>query len=332
MIPQAGLNIYMQSNDRLLNWHEEQESAKNALRSYAFYVLLTFWILFRLCLQGTMIAKRKDLCKLQDTFSIFDTTMKYTKVTKKTRLLLLFCLIFFLNKIFSQLDDGLKMHEVISNESRPGFWLFFIAAKICQFFIHCFELQAMMLYLQLSCNLLKSVEKICLDSNPNMKVLENTVDLMKRLKIISKFLSWYIFYLTMLFIFKLIFHVYLLFELLATSSTTDWTDIIADICSIVAPALGLWIINVQSEEVQQSLQDLKENIQNSEVDKTNYVEINGKKHNEKYAREIVFKMLDEFDGFDAIGFFNLGKDLLLSIVIKIMEIVFVLVSLRFSFK
>ena len=324
--------MYMQSNDLLFNWHKEQESAKNTLRSYAFYVLSTFWSLLRLCLQGTMIAKRKDLCKLQDTFSVFDTKMKYTKVTKKTRLLLLFCLIFFLNKIFSQLDDGLKMHEVISNESRPGFWLFFIVAKICQFFIHCFELQAMMLYLQLSCNLMKSVEEICLDSNPNMKVLKNTVDLMKRLKIISKFLSWYSFYLTMLFIFKLIFHVYLLFELLATSSTTDWTDIIADICSIVAPALGLWIINVQSEEVQQSLQDLKENIQNSEVNKTNYVEINGNKHNEKYAREIVIKMLDEFNGFDAIGFFNLGKDLLMSIVIKIMEIVFVLISLRFSVK
>ena len=233
----------MQSNDRLLNWHKEQESAKNMLRSYAGNVLLTFCFLLRLCLQGTMIAKRKDLCKLQDTFSVFDTKMKYTKVTKKTKLLLLYCLSFFLVKIFYQLDNGLKMHEFISNKSRPGFWLFFIADKICQFFIHCFELQAMILYLQLSCNLMKSVEEICLDSNPNMKVLENTVDLKKRLKITSRFLSWYSFYLTMLFIITLIFYVYLLFELLATSSTTDWTDIITDICSIVAPALGQRLLN-----------------------------------------------------------------------------------------
>ena len=109
-------------------------------------------------------------------------------------------------------------------------------------------------------------------------------------------------------------------------------DIISVISHIVAPALGLWIMNVQSEELQQSLKDLKENIQNSEIGNTNFVEINGKKHNEKYAREIVIKMLEEFNGFDAIGFFNLGKPLLLSIAIKAMEIVFVLISLNLSLK
>ena len=119
----------------------------------------------------------------------------------------------------------------------------------------------------------------------------------------------------------------MIFDLL-TSSSTDWSDTIADISSIVAKILVLWISNVQSEEVQQSLKDLKEHIQNSVVDETDCVEINGTQHNEKYARAIVIKMLDEFKGFEAVGFFNLGKPLLLSIVIKVMEIVFVLISLN----
>ena len=100
----------------------------------------------------------------------------------------------------------------------------------------------------------------------------------------------------------------------------------------MAPTLVLWILNVQSEEVQQSLKDLKEHIQNSVVDETNSVAINGTQHNEKFARKIVIKMLDEFNGFDVIGFFNLGKPLLLSIAIKVMEFVFVLISLNLSMK
>ena len=36
-------------------------------------------------------------------------------------------------------------------------------------------------------------------------------------------------------------------------------------------------------------------------------------HDEEYARKIVIEMLDEFDGFDANGFFTLGKPFLVSV-------------------
>ena len=309
----------------------KEQGKENVLRTIASMILVISGTILRVCLQGTLIAKRKDLCKLQDNFSVLDTETKHSKVSKKRRLVLLVCLGFVLNAVLSNLNDLIGMQETVSNESRPGFWAFSIAIKICASLSHISELQALMLYLQLSCNVMKLIQEVCLNSIPPKKVLENTAELMKRLKTTSKFLSWFCLYLTMLFILILVFHVYLFVDLLS-SSGTHWLDMISDIGNIVAPTLGLWILNVQSEELQQNLKVLKENIQNSEVDHTNFVEINGKKHNEEYAREIVIKMLDEFNGFDVIGFFNLGKPLLLSIVIKVMEFVFVLISLNLSMK
>ena len=47
-------------------------------------ILVIFGLILRVCLQGTMIAERKDLCKLQDNFSVFDTETKkkHSKVRK----------------------------------------------------------------------------------------------------------------------------------------------------------------------------------------------------------------------------------------------------------
>ena len=328
----TGFEAYLSKNTRLVTWRKEQDS-ENVLRFWLHYSLTIFGTISRVCLQGTMIAKRNDLCAIQDNFNVFvkETKIKHSKVMKKTKLLLLVCLCFFLNKVFAAIAQASQMQEFISNESRPGFWAIVIAVWVCLFLICCIALQAMMIYLQLSCNVMKSIQEICLDCSTKKKILENTAELLKSLKITSKFISWYCFYLTVLFILILIFHVYLLFDLL-TGSSTHWCSIISDVIQIVASTLGLWILNVQSEEVQQSLKDLKEKIQNLVVDDTNFVEINGVQHNEKYARKIVIKMLDEFNGFDVIGFFNLGKPLLFSIAIKIMEFLFVLISLHLSIK
>ena len=43
------------------------------------------------------------------------------------------------------------------------------------------------------------------------------------------------------------------------------------------------------------------------------VEINGNEYPEEDARRIVLKMLDEFNGFDANGFFTLGKPFLVNV-------------------
>ena len=49
-------------------------------------------------------------------------------------------------------------------------------------------------------NAIKSIQEIWLDCSTKKEILENTVDFMRRLKITSKFLSWFCFYLTVLFI------------------------------------------------------------------------------------------------------------------------------------
>ena len=85
-------------------------------------------------------------------------------------LILLVCLGFLLNTLFSQLAILIRLQDTYSNESRAGLWAFSIANKMCQFLGHIFELQALMLYLQLSCNVMKSNQEVCLDSSPNHKV------------------------------------------------------------------------------------------------------------------------------------------------------------------
>ena len=55
------------------------------------------------------------------------------------------------------------------------------------------------------------------------------------------------------------------------------------------------------------LKDIKEKIRDLVTSKDSLVEINGMEHDEEYSRKIVIEMLDEFHGFDANGFFLLGK-------------------------
>ena len=56
--------------------------------------------------------------------------------------------------------------------------------------------------------------------------------------------------------------------------------------------------------------------------------IDEQKHPEEYARKIVMSMLEEFKGFDANGYFTLGKELLGGIIMLCMTYVFVLIQFR----
>ena len=61
------------------------------------------------------------------------------------------------------------------------------------------------------------------------------------------------------------------------------------------------------------LKDIKEKIRDLVTSKESLVEINGMEHDEEYSRKIVIEMLDEYHGFDANGFFTLGKPFLVTI-------------------
>ena len=87
---------------------------------------------------------------------------------------------------------------------------------------------------------------------------------------------------------------------------------------MVSEILGLgfgifWMLNTQSEDLKEHFQEIKEKNRDLITCTNNLVEINGIEHDEKYARKIVIEMLDEFHGFDANGFFILGKPFLVNV-------------------
>ena len=79
------------------------------------------------------------------------------------------------------------------------------------------------------------------------------------------------------------------------------------------------------------LKDIKEKIRDLVTSKDSLVEINGMEHDEEYSRKIVIEMLDEFHGFDANGFFTLGKPFLVN-VFKTAVISYGLLLTEFHFK
>ena len=62
-----------------------------------------------------------------------------------------------------------------------------------------------------------------------------------------------------------------------------------------------------------TLSEIKQKIRDLVTCKDTLVEINGMEHEEEYARKIIIEMLDEFHGFDANGFFTLGKPFLVNV-------------------
>ena len=72
-------------------------------------------------------------------------------------------------------------------------------------------------------------------------------------------------------------------------------------------------MNTQSEDLKQCFKEIREKIRDLVTCKDSLVEINGMEHDEEYARKIVIEMLYEFNGFDANGFFTLGKPFFVTI-------------------
>ena len=68
------------------------------------------------------------------------------------------------------------------------------------------------------------------------------------------------------------------------------------------------------------------------ITENNFVVIDKQKHPEEYARKIVMSMLDEFKGFDANGYFTLGKQHLTSILSNFTTFIIVLIQFKMTEK
>ena len=97
---------------------------------------------------------------------------------------------------------------------------------------------------------------------------------------------------------------------------------------ILLSFLILCIFNWQSYDVKQRLGEIRFYISNFAITEHNFVVIDKQKHTEEYAKRIVISILDEFKGFDANGYFTLGKELLGGIIMFCITYVFVLIQFR----
>ena len=171
-------------------------------------------------------------------------------------------------------------------------------------------------------------EEIDLDSLKFGTILENTARLMKKLNMTSSFLSPQCF---CMILFQTTFLIVEIFALCDYSTGTSQFPMSVYVCIsaiILQSLLILCIFNWQSHGVKQRLSEIRLYIFNFAITENNFVVIDKQKHPEKYARKIVMSMLDEFKGFDANGYFTLGKDLLSSIFILCISYVFLLIQFR----
>ena len=194
--------------------------------------------------------------------------------------------------------------------------------------LHLMIINTVLLYPQLTCNIMNLIEEIDLDSLKFGVILENTANLMKKVKMTSSFLSLQCFFMILYVTEALILMIYLLCDLLTATSQIPIFPYVCIAALVLQSLLGLCILNWQSYDVMQRLSEIRFYISIFAIKENNIVVIDEQKHPEEYARKIVMSMLEEFKGFDANGYFTLGKELLGGIIMLCMTYVFVLIQFR----
>ena len=184
------------------------------------------------------------------------------------------------------------------------------------------------LYLQLTLNIMNLVEEIDLDAKKFGIILENTANLMKKVNMISSFLSPQCFYKILIDTTMMTVQVFTFIDYSDGTSQFSAFSYVSIVALILLSILILCIFNWQSYDVKQRLSEIRLYIFNFEITETNFVVIDKQKYSEEHSRKIVVSMIDEFKGFDANGYFTLGKDLLGSIFILCITFVVILIEFR----
>ena len=276
------------------------------------------------------IIKRKELCALQEFFSatpINNTAKKITKKPIKTWIYLVLIIALNLIVIVSLLLSN-NLPLLTTSET-----IVIIAIAFLDFMILYYEvlvqLNAVILYLQLTCNIMNLIREIDPDSMTFGTILENTANLMKKVNLISSFLSPQCFFLVCYHTYMIIIHVFNIFDYYSdgTFSPIIYVHFGAHILHSI---LILCIYNWQSYDVKQRLSEIRLYIFNFEITENSFVVIDKQKHTEEHSRKIVMSMLDEFKGFDAYGYFILGKGLLATIFMQCITYVLILFEFRMN--
>ena len=151
---------------------------------------------------------------------------------------------------------------------------------------------------------------------------------MKKLKMTSAFLSLQCFLMILYHTEVLTVEIFTLCDYSTGKSSFPPSIYVTLVSMILQSFLILCIFNWQSYDVKQRLSEIRFYISNFAITEHNFVVIDKQKHTEEYAKPIVMSILDEFKGFDANGYFTLGKELLGGIIMFCITYVFVLIQFR----
>ena len=196
-------------------------------------------------------------------------------------------------------------------------------------YVSLFHLNAVILYLQLTFNIINLIKEIDMDSMTFGTILENTGNLMKKVNMISSFFSLQCFYLVLFHTIMIILAVFTFVDYYS-DGTSEFSPIsyVSIGARILHSILILCIFNWQSYDVKQRLSEIRLYIFNYEITENSFVATDKQKHIEDRSRKIVMNMLDEFKGFDANGYFILGKGLLGTIFMQCITFAVILIEFR----
>ena len=233
---------------------------KNTTRAYVTGLSLTVYCVLNSGFVLAFIIKRKELCAIQELFSATPINNTAKKITKKiikpwiyifliVALGLIFIVFFLLYVYLPLLQELLTTSETIVIITKA-----FLDVMIFLYFGVLIHLNAVILYLQLTCNIMNLIREIDPDSMTFGTILENTANLMRKVNLISSFLSPQCFHLVLYHIIMIIVLVFFFidFHLDGTSqfSPTLYVFIGAMISNSI---LILCIFNWQSYDVKQRL-------------------------------------------------------------------------------
>ena len=333
--PYIGIMIYLESDSELIT-ATVASSQDSQTRIGVTCFLLSMTSILQLVLVLSNIKSLKVLCCLQDEFVImFGRSRPRNSSIKKAYLLSGIFFGFILGQVItSVLGTVIPMLDLIRDDQN-GLrnlviaLIFVLVFSMLGSFSGIF--QGLALHLQLCCNVKMIMKSFDFNETTCSRiVLENTVKILKTVRMSSNVLSSQSLILVLNMLIMLICQSYLFMDYaLSTANQFTRFQCVQNIFGALSAALALWILNAQSEEIKESLSNLKDTLGDLEVS-NGIIEINGRVNSEAYARGHLINKLAEFQGFDAFGYATLGKPLLTSVFANFITYLIILIQFKIS--
>jgi hypothetical protein len=333
--PYIGIMIYLESDSELITAtmaSSQDSQTRNGVTG--FLLLMTSILQFVLVLSN--IKSLKVLCCMQDEFVIMfgSSRLKNSSIKKAYLLSVIFFVFILIQVITSVLGTVLPMQDLIGDDQNGVRTLvivliFVLVLSMLGSFSGIF--QGLALHLQLCCNVKMIIKSFDFNEMTCSRiVLQNTVKILKTVRMSSNVLSSQSLILVLNMLIMLICQSYLCMDYaLSTAYQNTAFQCAQNIFGALSAALALWILNAQSEEIKQSLSTLKDTLRGLEVS-NGIIEIDGRVHSEAYARGVLINKLAEFQGFNAYGYATLGKPLLTSVFANFITYLIILIQFKIS--